>query len=68
MSPQLISSLRPRALPFARCLCRDCGAHVMTRVGRVVVEGTCGNCGSFDLFPMSAAAVREPRFVPSLSH
>lgn len=68
MPPSLIDSLRPRPMPLTRCVCHGCGAHVMTRVGRVVVEGTCGNCGSFDLVPLEAAASPDPHLLPRLGH
>ena len=68
MPPRLIEPLRPHGLPRARCKCRECGAHVITRVGRVIVEGSCSNCGSFDLVPVGRVVARERRFVPSLGH
>lgn len=59
---------RGGGLPLRRCRCERCGAHTMTIVGQMIVEGNCSTCGSFELVPLPPEeAVRGvlhgPRFV-----
>ena len=59
---------RTGGLPLRRCRCSRCGAHTMTIVGQMIVEGNCSTCGSFELEPLSdqsptgGGVSRERRF------
>ena len=37
-----------------RCSCDDCGAHVLAEVAFATLGGSCSNCGSYQLTPVSS--------------
>ena len=49
--------LRDSSQGTVRCECGGCGAHIVVQTG-YRLAGQCGNCGSYELRTLDAAATR----------
>lgn len=59
-----VISIAPRPLVTdVRCECGRCGAHVIVRAA-LTIGGSCGNCGSYELTPVTVAPAPIPIPVP----
>ena len=51
-----LATARQPQMTHVRCRCLQCGAHTMGALGHTL-GGYCQNCGSYQLEPMTGAAV-----------